>query len=194
MLIDLYGYNIGLFLQRHFIMLYSSIAIPSRKELPFHTLLSHRFLHSLNVFLQLQGLEIGDHLLIVSALSILTIWLPLFYMLCNFGESVTNISGSLDQCVYSQSWYMCPKETQRYFILLLMMTHRPLYINGFASLHCSRETFKNVTSHFVSLLDSNKSGSFRRIHIGSFQFVQFPLLFQVMNAGYSYFMILRRFG
>lgn len=92
----------------------------------------------------LQGLEIGDYLLIVSAISILTIWLPLFYMLCNFGEDVTTTSRILDDTVYSMSWYLCPAEIQRYFLLTIMVTQKPLYIVGFARLNCTRETFKNV--------------------------------------------------
>lgn len=91
-----------------------------------------------------QGLQISDYLLIVSALSILSIWLPLFYLLCDFGENVSIASGQLDGALFGHSWYLCPNNIQRCFMIMMMLAQKPVYMEGFARLYCSRETFKSV--------------------------------------------------
>lgn len=96
----------------------------------------------------IKGSKTMDYLLVVSAISILTIWLPLFYMLCDFGEHVTIASGRLNTSFYSNSWYLCPIEMQRYFLVILLAAQKPLYMEGFARLNCSRETFKRVNNIF----------------------------------------------
>lgn len=74
----------------------------------------------------------------------------MFYVLCYFGESVTTTSGVLDATVYSKSWYLCPVDTQRYFSIFMMLAQKPLFIEGFARLNCTRETFKQVIFELYS--------------------------------------------
>lgn len=73
-----------------------------------------------------------------------TVWIPLLYLLCNYGERVTEAYSDLNEQVYEQNWYLCPSKLQLNFVLVLMTAQRPVYLEGFTGITCSLETYKKV--------------------------------------------------
>lgn len=92
----------------------------------------------------IQGLKYGDKLLINGAFSILMIWLPMFHLLCNFGEDVVSGFAEVNGEVYDMPWYLCPVNLQKYIVVMAAMAEKPVLMRGFATLNCSLETFKQV--------------------------------------------------
>lgn len=92
----------------------------------------------------IQGLKYGDKLLINGAISILIIWLPMFHLLSNFGEDVIGAFVELNDEIFHMSWYLCPVNLQRYIVVMAAMAEKPVLMRGFATLNCSRQTFKQV--------------------------------------------------
>lgn len=93
---------------------------------------------------RLQGSETGDISLIVRAFGLMCAWLPFFFMLNDSGESVMHNIGAINQSIFQQSWYLYPVELQRYLIPIQITAQRPAYLEGFAHINFSRETFSRV--------------------------------------------------
>lgn len=91
-----------------------------------------------------QGLKNSDHRLVIAAGSIFAAWIPLFYLLCHFGESVTTSYGMIGDEIFMKLWYFCPLEQQKYILLMIQSGQQPVYFEGFARFDCSRETFRKV--------------------------------------------------
>lgn len=99
----------------------------------------------------LQGIETKDRLLIVGALSIFIAWLPFFYHLCNFGESVAGAFEDLNSAIYDLPWHLCSMHHKKCIVLILLISQRAVYLQGFPAVNCSREMFKKV-SYFIKSL------------------------------------------
>lgn len=65
-------------------------------------------------------------------------------MLNNSGEGVSNSFAYLNESIFRKSWYLCPVDQQRYVILIMALAQKPDYLEGFAHIKFSRETFKTV--------------------------------------------------
>lgn len=71
--------------------------------------------------------------------------LVLFYLLCNFGNKVTDQIVSLSDSYFEALWYHLPVDQQKYFILMISNAQRPIYMEGFTTQNTC-EKFKSVTS------------------------------------------------
>lgn len=91
-----------------------------------------------------QGLKTGDRLLIASGCFISSAWVPLFYHLCNFGENVAISFNEFNESIYHLPWHLCSLELQKYVRFMLMITQKPVYLQGFPGLNCARAMFKKV--------------------------------------------------
>lgn len=78
------------------------------------------------------------------ALSAMIAWTFMFYLLCYFGEIVTEAFAKLHFSIYERSWYLYPLDLRRYMVLMILATETPIYFNGFGPLQCSCEAFKKV--------------------------------------------------
>lgn len=87
----------------------------------------------------------SDHLLIVSGLSCISVFMPFFFVVCNIGENVTTAFNSINSSVYAISWYNCPVRIQKYLLPIILITEEPVRIPVFGSIDCCRETFKGVS-------------------------------------------------
>lgn len=67
------------------------------------------------------------------------------FVVCNFGESVTSHYTDLSNKIYNLSWHLCPLKFQRSVKLMMFNTQQPIYIEGFAGLRCTHETYKKVS-------------------------------------------------
>lgn len=99
-------------------------------------------------------------MIILKALSLVLGWLPFFYWTCNSGEHVATSFSKMDDSIYNISWHLYPSSLQKYFILIIMMAHRPVYIRGYAWITCSRETFKLVDFEMLKSFELNAVSCF----------------------------------
>lgn len=129
----------------------------------------------------MQALGSSDSLLISKEICTSAVWMPLLFLLCNYGERVTTSYVTLNEQIYEKSWYLCPCEIQRYFIPVLLAAQQPVYLEGFARINCSLETFKRVSC-------------FRTFYEKKYWTKSFVNFLKIVNGGYSYFMMLRRIG
>lgn len=71
-------------------------------------------------------------------------------MLNDSGGSVAYKFGNLSESFFLNSWYLCPIDLQKYTIPMIAVSQKPAYLEGFAGINFSRETFKKV--HFLLFL------------------------------------------
>lgn len=128
-----------------------------------------------------KGLKNDDLLILGRGSSVLIVMVFLCFLLCNLGEDVTSHYANVNDSIYQISWYLCPLELQKSFKLMIMISQKPIYLEGFARFQCNRETFNRVF-FFQSLKN------FSRIYLNLNNFSQ------IVNSAYSFFNILRRFN
>lgn len=104
----------------------------------------------------LQGIETKDRLLIVGGLSIFIAWLPLFYHLCNFGESIASAFEDFTGAIYDLPWYLSSMHHKKCIVFILLVSQRPVYLQGFPALNCSRAMFKKVCYLIIAYKGSIK--------------------------------------
>lgn len=80
---------------------------------------------------------------IVKPISAISLWIVLFYMLCNFGDEVTDAFLDLNESIYDLLWYQLPVDQQKYVILMIFNANHPVYLEGLV-IRSVRETFRKV--------------------------------------------------
>lgn len=68
------------------------------------------------------------------------------FVVCNFGEIMSNKFYEVDNTIYDCDWYTFPNEIQQIFPIIMMGAQQPVILEGFANLTCTREAFKKVNS------------------------------------------------
>lgn len=115
--------------------------------------------------------------------------IALVFATCEIGHRLENTFNEINYAFCQQlEWYYYPIEVQRMLVQTLIYTQQPVAIKFFGSIACSREQFKgvrsfstkNIIDQFKFLTDAACNNFFLNI-------------LQVMNSGYSCFMVLRRF-
>lgn len=66
------------------------------------------------------------------------------FIFCELGENVTDQFNQISNAIYSSDWYMFPKEIQRIIPIIAMSAQRPVIIQGFVNLKCTREASSRV--------------------------------------------------
>lgn len=77
----------------------------------------------------------------------LIFWFPSCFFLCNFGEQVASHYFDLSDAIYNIPWRLCQLETKKLLIPMIIISRKPVYLEGFAQLQCSRETYKKVIAY-----------------------------------------------
>lgn len=113
----------------------------------------------------------------VYLIAVFVVWL---YLICFFGNRVTETFAGISHSFYTCDWYNFPIELRMNFSLIIHVAQKPVYLRGFANMNCTLETFKMVFNilWFISI------GSCVLLYF-------FP---QIINGSYSFFMLLRRFN
>lgn len=102
-----------------------------------------------------KSLQTGDYVAIVKVFQYLILWMIFFFYFCDFGERVTsNHYICLRDSIYQKSWHICSLDLQKSFKLMIMLYQRPVYVQGFAGVQCTRENFQKV---FFSFTQSEKN-------------------------------------
>lgn len=119
--------------------------------------------------------EYNSDLFVLSITEISTV-MPFLLLMCHFGEKVTIAFEKVDETAWNTQWYLAPLELQRQFVMIHAMAQRPVHFRSVMSHTCSYESFKSVG--FIAF--QTEAGVM-------------PLFYlQIVNAGYSFFMILCR--
>ncbi|XP_031636515.1 odorant receptor coreceptor-like [Contarinia nasturtii] len=81
-------------------------------------------------------------------------FIQMFYI-CDLGENVTTYFSQIEDKIYSCDWYLFPMKIQKLLPIVLMSGEKPVIIQGFANLKCTRDAFKKVVqggfSYFMTL-------------------------------------------
>lgn len=88
-------------------------------------------------------------MLIISILNALITWSCLFFLLCNYGESVTGAFDELNLSIVNVSWYLCSADIQKSAVMMIATSQGIVRLNGYASIDCSRDMFKQVCHFFL---------------------------------------------
>lgn len=109
-------------------------------------------------------------------------WSFLFVLaVCEFGQRVSNAFIEIDSNIDQLDWYLFSLEMQKMLIILMIIAQKPVRLDVFGNISCDREDFKAVSE----ILNKMK------ISLG---YVVLPIVcFKVVNGGFSYFTLLRKF-
>lgn len=120
-----------------------------------------------------------NHTNLISELIFIVYTFGQMFVLCDMGENLTNHFGHISDAIYCADWYMFPKDVQRIMPTVIMAAQRPVILQGFANLKCTRSAFKKVNFKIYSKFQKN--------------FITLDALLQIVKGGFSYFMTLRQF-
>lgn len=68
------------------------------------------------------------------------------FLFCYFGKSATESFETISNDVFEANWPGVPAHLQRYFILLILNTSKPLQYHGFGVVTLQLETFSQVNT------------------------------------------------
>lgn len=74
-----------------------------------------------------------------------TIAITNLYFYCYFGDYTSNTFKDYPRYLFESNWYKLPIEYQKYFILIIASSQRPLTYDGFRLVSLNLETFLKVT-------------------------------------------------
>lgn len=73
----------------------------------------------------------------------------LIFGICEFGERLNKSSSEEINYTFEQSaWYLFPRDVQSVLPFLIMVAQKPVDLDVFGSISCSRITFKKVFNFF----------------------------------------------
>lgn len=70
--------------------------------------------------------------------------IALNFATCEIGHRLENTFNEIHDAFCLLEWYFYPVKVQRMLVLILINTQKPVEINFFGSIACSREQFKRV--------------------------------------------------
>lgn len=68
------------------------------------------------------------------------------YFICFFGDEVTTHFAYVNESIYLCDWYLFPLKMQKSLPPMIILAQKPLYIGNFGPVHCTRDTFKKVST------------------------------------------------
>lgn len=66
------------------------------------------------------------------------------FLLCTFGEQVSNQLDAITNAIYQCEWYLFPVEVQKMSLTAMTATQQPVIFCGFGNILLARNTFKMV--------------------------------------------------
>lgn len=66
------------------------------------------------------------------------------FVMCFFGKMATESFEKMSYCLFEFDWHRLPVHLQKYFILMIGNTQRPLFYHGFGICILNLETFTKV--------------------------------------------------
>lgn len=76
------------------------------------------------------------------------------YPFCKHGSEIPYMFASVGDLVYDSDWYKRPAYQQRYFQMVIAISHVPRKVSGYGIVDCNYETYMKVT-HFSLFWEEN---------------------------------------
>lgn len=71
------------------------------------------------------------------------------YLFCHFGNSAMDNVSSIGDIAYNSNWFDYPVKLQKYFIPIVLRSHKRSDFIGFDLIPCTMEVFGQVCSTFL---------------------------------------------
>lgn len=146
---------------------------------------THFYSNELNYMFSIQNQEqnANDIPLMIILLLELFWSFALILFVCELDERASIAFSEIDHMVGQFNSYHFSHDMKKMLPIVIAMVSTPFGISAFGSVKCSRETFRKVSR----LNETTNHICISFIHHDNWTF------FQVINTGFSYFMVLRRF-
>lgn len=99
-----------------------------------------------------QAFSAGNMMGFTLAVVELTLAYTGLFLFCYYGDQVTSAFEDLHDFIYLSNWHYFPLELQRYMPIILMVAHEMVYMHVFAEVHCTLQTFEEVSFMFYHFL------------------------------------------
>lgn len=109
--------------------------------------------------------------------------LAIVFVVCEFGQRLTDQFEMFDEKLSLCKWYLFPFELQQMFLIVMSNTQQLTCLHGYGNIPCTRDSFKEVLSHIAKGLPKFTT---------NLNIFCFSLVFQTTHSGFSYFMLLRQ--
>lgn len=76
----------------------------------------------------------------------------ILFLICEFGEMITNEFEMFDNEFGQCNWYRFPIEIQRMFVTVTANTQQPEILQAFGNTPCTREIFKKVRTFNIDIV------------------------------------------
>lgn len=67
-----------------------------------------------------------------------------FFIICETGNDITHRFSRVGDSIYNCAWYNLPLKLKKYIPTMIAITQKPLFVQGFGNIRCTRETLKTV--------------------------------------------------
>ncbi|XP_055309036.1 uncharacterized protein LOC129572943 [Sitodiplosis mosellana] len=78
-----------------------------------------------------------------ACLNVVLMWL---FIYCYFGDEVTSRFNGIEMKNYLCNWYLLPLPLQKCLPIIILSTHKSIFLRGFGSTSCTRESFTKVVN------------------------------------------------
>lgn len=86
----------------------------------------------------------NPNLYIVTIFNVIAISVANLYLYCFGGAIVTNNCVKYADALFESNWFNMPKHFQKYFIIMIAETQKPIYLEGYGLIRLSLESFTKV--------------------------------------------------
>lgn len=106
------------------------------------------------------------------------------YMFCNFANSVTERMLLLGDVAFGSDWYTYPPKLQKYIVLIIARSNKPVFFSGLGLIRATLETFGKVRclKCAMPLIYSKQCFKFGNIYL------------QLLKSSTSYYVLFRSFS
>lgn len=73
----------------------------------------------------------------------------ILFCFCYFGKLATDSFGQMTNCLFECKWVEFPIDVQKYILLMIMNSQRPMYYHGLGIAVLNLETFSKVILEII---------------------------------------------
>lgn len=100
--------------------------------------------HWYNFCANLQALR-NPNIYFLTVLNVLVTSVANLYLYCFAGAIISNNCLLFADALFESNWHRMPKTFQKYFIIMIAETQRPIYLEGYGIIRISLEAFTKVS-------------------------------------------------
>lgn len=106
----------------------------------YKSLVSNKFLQ----LIQFQSLVNGNFATFSRFLEVAVVYAIWLFVICYTGDEITRGIIRINDIFYERSWHLYPIGLRKIFPTMLIGAQKPVYLEGFANIRCTREAFRSV--------------------------------------------------